>query len=252
MPGFMKTCGAEFLKMRHTFLYRLHIAVPVIGCAVFLFYYSAAGWSETAQISGFIEMIGIALPLLTALVCAGNAGLEEENHFQIFLGASVCKPRAFHAKWLVLELLALMSILAAVVMFAFGYRFVLGKEGISIADYGALVLLLCIGSVPLYLEHLFLNFMFPRPVSLGIGVAQFLLSALFLTGLGDGRWQFFPCTWSARGAALFLALTTRKELSDILGRELRTSAVICLLITAAIYAIIRTWFHFYEGRKYND
>lgn len=50
---------------------------------------------------------------------------------------------------------------------------------------------LIFGSVPLYLEHLFLNLIFPKTVSQCVGVAQSVVSALFLTGLGEGRWQFF-------------------------------------------------------------
>lgn len=252
MRGFLRVCGAELVKMRHTFLYRLHLAVPAIGSIIFLLYYRVAGWNEMAQISGFIEVIGIALPLLIALICAGNAGLEEDNHFQTFLGISVCKWHSFLAKWLVLEALAFLSVLAAIIIFALGYRWGLGKDGISIGTYGLLAFFLWLGTVPLYLEHLFLNFTFPKPVSLGIGVAQFLLSALFLTGLGDGRWQFFPCTWSARGASEILAMHVKKELSDLLRTDMKASAVICLLITVVVYAIIRTWFHFYEGRQCND
>lgn len=243
---------AEIVKMRHTFLYPLHIAVPVVGSIIFLLYYHGSRWSEMTQISGYMEMIGILFPFAISVVCAWNVRLEEENHFQIFLGSSVYKWNTFLAKWLVLLGLGFMAVLVAIFLFALGYHDILGKEGLSLEICGFLFVVFCFGSVPIYLEHLFLNLMFSKTISLSIGVAQFLLSALFLTGLGDGRWLFFPCTWSARGAALFLTYVTQAEIKDILTTELKNSAMICLLIMIMIYVIIRIWFHFYEGRQCHD
>lgn len=252
MGRFWKAYRAEFLKMRRTFLYGIHAAVPLAGSLLFLLYYRMSAWDELAQLSGFAEIIGVSFPLLAALVCAGTVSLEEENHFQVFLGNSCRKRDAFLAKWLAMESLGFLAVLAAILLFAAGQRWWLGKDGISPELYGGTFLLLFLGSVPLYLEHLFLNLMFPKNVSLGIGVAQLVLSALFLTGLGEGRWQFFPCAWSAREAALFLAYASRGELEGFPDAQMRGSAVICLLLTLGIYAIIRIWFYFYEGRQCND
>lgn len=252
MSELFRCIRAEAVKMKYTFLYILHIAVPVIGCMIFLLYYCVAGWSEMGQISGYLEVVGIALPFAVSIVCAENVRLEEGNHFQAFLGSVTCKWHAFVAKWLILLGLGFLAVLTAIFLFAAGYHVVLGKEGIPVGDYGWLAVVLCIGSVPLYLEHLFLNLKFTKQVSLSIGVAQFLLSALFLTGLGNGRWQFFPCTWSARGVSLALTYIVRGESLDILIAEMKSSSVICLLILLMIYVIIRTWFYFYEGRQCND
>jgi len=71
MRELFRCMRAELVKMRHTFLYPLHITVPVIGSAIFLLYYRVAGWNETAQISGYAEVIGIALPFVVSIVCAG-------------------------------------------------------------------------------------------------------------------------------------------------------------------------------------
>lgn len=240
------------MKMRHTFLVPLHIVIPVMGSMIFLLYYRVAGGSEATQMAGYMEVIGIALPFAISIVCAGNVGLEEKNHFQTFLGGSSCKGNSFQAKFLVLLGLGVMAISVAIFLFGVGYRFVLEKEGIPFKTYGQIAAILCMGSIPLYLEHLFLNLMFSKTVSLCVGVAHFLLSALFLTGLGDGRWFFFPCTWSAKGAALFLAFASEKVPKEILLTEMRMAAMVCLLLLVLICAIIRIWFHFYEGRQCND
>ncbi|MDO4338717.1 MAG: lantibiotic immunity ABC transporter MutG family permease subunit [Eubacteriales bacterium] len=242
----------ELLKMRRTFLYGMHIGAPVLGSLIFVLYYSVSGWNEIAQISGFVEIIGIALPFAVSLVCAGNVGLEEENHFQTFLGCAVHKWNAFLAKWLTLLGMCFLTVLAAVLLFGAGFRWGIEKTGLPFADYSILAVTLCAGSAPLYLEHLFLNLRFTKSVSLSVGVAQFLLSSLFLTGLGDGRWQFFPCTWSSRGVLEVLTYMTKRELKDVLAVEMRNSLVICVLLLTVVYAIIRARFHFYEGRQCND
>lgn len=252
MRTWIRAARAELVKMKRTYLYGLHIAVPVAGSLIFLLYYHAAGWGDMEEIAGYIEIIGIALPFAVSLVCAGNVGLEEGNHFQTFLGSSARKWRAFAVKWMVLWGLGFMTVAAAVFLFTAGFQRGLGKEGVSIGTYAGAAVVLWLGSVPLYLEHLFLNFVFTKSVSLSVGVAQFLLSALFLTGLGDGRWQFFPCTWSARGSVLLLYCMAEEGREALWRMELRTSFVICLLLMLLLYAIIRVWFHFYEGRKCND
>ena len=213
MRELFRCIRGELVKMCHTFLYPLHIGVPLLGSLVFLLYYKSSGWNDMAQISGFFQIIGIALPFAASIVCAGNVELEEAN---------------------------------------LGYQFVLLKEGIFLGYYVVFVLILSLGSSMLYLLHLFLNLMFPKQVSLCVGVAQFLLASLFLTGLGDKRWQFFPGTWGARGVSLALAFVSRKEYTDVLMEEMKGVIPVCLLIMGSSYAIIRIWFHYYEGRRCND
>lgn len=145
-----------------------------------------------------------------------------------------------------------MSVTAAIVIFACGYHWGLGKAGLSAGTFGLLLLVLWLGSIPIYLEHLFFNFAFSKTVSLGAGVAQVLLSALFLTGLGDGKWQFFSSTWSARWSSLILTAAANEGASGFLLGKVKTYALICLLITVVIYVIIRVWFYYYEGRQCDD
>lgn len=231
---------AECLKMRHTFLYPFHVALPILCSMSFLFYYRFAGWSEQAQISGFMEIIGVALPFVISIVCAGNVALEEQNHFQILLG-SHHKERGFWIKCMVLAGMGYLAIFCAIALFGVGYRFVLGKEGLSAGMYLQLINILFGGSVFLYLEHLFWNLAFSRTVSLSVGVIEFLLSALFLTGLGEGKWLFFPCTWSGRGVLVLLS-----------GGEMTKIAFFCLLPLLIMCVIIGIWFYSYEGRQCND
>ena len=252
MKDFLCGIRAEGLKMKHTFLLPVHILVPAAGSLLFLIYFRFSGWSGIGQTAGYMEIIGVALPFAVSIVCGGSVRLEEENHFQIFLGSPGSKWRALAVKLLVLGGMGFLAVFGAVVLFGAGYCFVLGREGVSAEAYMMLAAVLFLGSLPLYLEHLFLNLAFSRTVSQCAGVAQFLLSALFLTGLGEGRWQFFPCTWSARGVMLALRSVYQGEGAGTGFWETGKTVPICLLPFGLICAIIGIWFYHYEGRQCND
>ena len=158
----MGSVRAELLKMKHTFLIPFHVAVPVIIAGFMLFYYRGTIGNPMGQTMAYFELIGIGLPFVVSIVCAGNIGLEEQNHFQVFLGNYKVKGKGFVVKGVVLFGMGFLAIFGAAVLFAAGYHFLLGKEGIGMR-YVRLTGTLIFGSVPLYLEH------------------------------------FFPATWSARG-----------------------------------------------------
>lgn len=182
---------AEFLKMRHTFLIPIHFLIPLIGSGVFLAYYRISSMNEMSQAAGFLEAVGICYPFLISVICARSAELEEENHFQTFLGVSQRKEGVFWAKYFALQILSLTAMLAAVLIFAAGHRFLLGKYSIGIEKYMIIACVMWLGGLPLYLEHMFLNLRFSKAISMGISATQFLLSGLMLTGLGDGAGSYF-------------------------------------------------------------
>lgn len=214
------------------------MAVPVIIAGFMLFYYRGTIGNPMGQTMAYFELIGIGLPFVVSIVCAGNIGLEEQNHFQVFLGNYKVKGKGFVVKGVVLLAWGFLQFSGQQFFLLPGIIFT-GKEGIGMR-YVRLTGTLIFGSVPLYLEHLFLNLIFPKTVSQCVGVAQSVVSALFLTGLGEGRWQFFPATWSARGI--------RYCNDPVNGKRV----LFCLLLLFLMCVIIGVWFHKYEGRQCND
>lgn len=75
MRRFFCEIHAEMIKMKHTFLIPFHLLIPILGSSVFLMYYRFANWSEINQISGYVEIIGIALPFVISIVCCGQVFL---------------------------------------------------------------------------------------------------------------------------------------------------------------------------------
>lgn len=84
----MGSVRAELLKMKHTFLIPFHVAVPVIIAGFMLFYYRGTIGNPMGQTMAYFELIGIGLPFVVSIVCAGNIGLEEQNHFRYFSGTT--------------------------------------------------------------------------------------------------------------------------------------------------------------------
>ncbi len=240
----------ELWKMRRTLLIWLHLAVPVLGIIIFLFYYSFAAWSDQGKICGYIEALSIALPLVISVVCAMSVELEEKGHFQTLLGVAVRRRNPVIAKWAVLLGMGFAALLLAVLGFEAGFGVLTGRALLSAERYAVLALTLWLSSMNLYLIHLFLNLAFSKNISLCAGTAQLVVSALFLTGLGEGRWQFFPCAWGGRWSQYLLQcwMGNRVVSWEYVSKNLVCGAAVTLLLWSGFFL----WLNFYEGRQCKD
>ena len=240
---------AEFWKVRHTLLTWIHLLVPLLGIVVFLMYYSWSGWSDEGKVSGYIQVLSIAFPLIISVVCSLSVEMEEQGHFQTMLGAMVHKKAALLAKWAVLAVLGLGALLLAVGGFAAGFGMMTGGSVYTPAQYAGMVGVLWLGGINLYLLHLFLNLAFSKTISMCVGTAELLTAALFLTGLGEGLWQFFPCSWGSRWSGYLLLYWKGQAMpAGFVSRSLGIGAV----LTAALWGMIFLWYHYYEGRQCHD
>lgn len=245
---------AEYRKMKGTYIIPVFVGVPVVGCALFLLYYSFSTWSTESEIIAYAEAMGAALPFLVSLLSALSVELEEKNYFQTFLGAVGKKKNALLGKYVSLLSLTFVSFFLAVGIFGAGFTFVLGKEGMTPGLCVNLIFALWLPSAALYAIHLFLNLTFQKSVSIAVGAGESLISALFLTGLGEGLWMLVPASWSARWAAYVTGMGLNDNYKEMVNGtlNLRGSAGICLLITVLLCVIILVWFRFYEGRQCHD
>lgn len=245
----MRQLKAEFYKMRHTFLFPIHILVPVTASILFLLWTRI---SAQLQFSVFVQAVGVVFPVLASVICAGNVELELSGHFQGFLMIPKKKESTLLAKWISLEFLALLAVMGAMVLYGAGNGVFLKNTEISFSVFMKAGLLLWMGSLPLYLEHLFLNLRFSKAVSLAVSIGQLLIAALFLTGLGDGKWQYVPCSWSSRGTSLFLAEKFNRRAAIGASNTGFQDILTCVLLGIVLYVIIFVWFYFYEGRQENE
>lgn len=231
--------------MRRSGLYPIHVLSPVIAGSAAFVYFVFSGWDAYDRGSLYIQLLGIVYPLVISIVCAKNAELEEQGHFQTMLGMGAGRCKVLAAKWLTMEGCILASLLLAVGLLSAGEFFFWHQQEAAFKDLQMGAVLWGYGAV-LCLEHLCLNLRFSRALSMGISVVQLLISALFLTGIGDGRWQWFPGTWTAAGSARYLQLLW--ENADGGAGAFVTQMGVCLLSGGAICAIIFVWFRHFEAR----
>lgn len=241
---------AESWKMRHTLIPWLHVLLPALGIALFLSYYSFAAWSAQEKVAGYIETLSIVLPLIISVVCAMSVEMEEKGHFQTLLGVAAGRRNPFAAKWMLLSGLGFSAICLAVLGFAGGFWMMTGRMVLEFGEYLSLAGVLWCGGMNLYLIHLILNLAFSKSVSLCAGTAELVIAALFLTGLGEGRWQFFPCAWGGRWSAFLLQYW--EENRAVSGEHMAGSLSAGVIITIVLWCGGLLWFHFYEGRQCKD
>lgn len=243
MPNFIRCIYSDLLKFKHTSILWIHLLMPLTSALLFTAYYSVSSWTVEAKISGYFEVIGIALPLMIGLI-TGKAGEQEgqAGNFQSMLCSIKSRTAAYASKLVVLLLLGTLSIIIAVGVFAVGFQ-----QIPTVIYVKAAGLLIC-GSAFLYILHLFVSLRYGMGVSIGLGIIESLISALALTGLGDGRWYYIPCTWSARlcDNLVYTWINPSKTLGY---EEIQKCLMVVICSTIVMLIINIIWFKRWEGRK---
>ena len=239
-----KQIKSDMIRLKSTRFWLIHLLAPLCMVLVFLGYYSFAGWSQENQIIGYFTVIGIALPVMIALLCIIVTDQElEAGSYQQMLTASN-RWTAFFSKLILLSLSGAASVLMTCFLFGLGNYYLLGHNIVNMKFY-----LVACGSflsevVVLYTIHLFLSFVFHNGVTIMLGLVEGLLSALLRTGLGDGKWQCFPCEWGTRFMHnYFLYFVHGKEMEP----KCSQAVVICILMSFTSLILFGLWCKHWEG-----
>ena len=198
MRGFGRLLYSEIKRLRHTSLLYLHIAVPAAGTAAFLWYYSLAGWESRSEVLVYFQTVALCVALLLRhgmRAFRGDGGSFRISEFfpsaRQKISCAACEMDRAAGAWAAgrsccshgifscLPLLSGWKCIWALDM-SFQCCFDLPGAGDCVSDPSAL------------------SFAAGKGVSICFGIAGTLLSFLFLTGLGDGKWMFFPWTWGGR------------------------------------------------------
>lgn len=227
-------------------MFLIHLLLPLGAAAVFLAYYTVSPWKPDAKISGYFEAIGASFPLVIGLVCSkANEQEGQAGSFQNMLCGTRSRVTVLLSKLIVMFLLGACSIALATGAFAAGFKTALPST------YRKIAVLLIAGSVLLYILHLFVGLRYGRGASIGLGIAESLISFLALTGMGDQIWYFIPCTWSARFAdnVIYEWLNPTKNFGF---SEIQKGLSLAVPLTIASLILILLWFQNWEGRKAFD
>lgn len=257
---FFSYIKADFIKTKRLSIRIAHIAIPMGTAAVFLAYYAYAAWDEYTKVATYYQVLGGGFPTLIGLFCAMLAEQElSAGTFQNMLIVSK-RPTAFFSKLIVLILFGMGAVMLASVMFGTGYFFFLGQQYIQHSFYIEAAFVMMGSNLFLYILHMFLALRFNKGVTIGLGLVESLLSALFLTGLGDGIWIFVPAAWAGRFITMFLlqkissydiispdSTVRTVRIAEQFLMDWKTAITICVITTAGGIAAFGIWACRWDG-----
>ena len=241
-----KLLKADIMKLKSTQMIWIHLYIPVLGLIIFLSYYSYTPWNSSSKVSAYLQVLCIVFPILIGIITSMVSDQEYiAGGFQNILASSKIKCLSFISKYTLFLLLGLLSTILSVIGFYVGFSFI-ENDIFPFTMYLAVVGILIGSNIFEYILHFFLSLRFSKGVSIGVGIVESLISALFLTGMGDGRWVFTPCSWSIRFIG---SLLIRYQNINFIDPDLHLGIIICILGTILSFLIMLVWFTKWEGKK---
>ena len=181
-------------------------------------------------------------------LCDGTEQEASAGHFQEMLTATKMKILALISKFILLLIFGFGAILFSTVIFSLGFIEILHEE---LHDYKFYVIgasILFVSHVLLYIIHFIVSLAFWERGFIGLGIVGALLTALLLTGLGEGIWMFIPYGWGGNIIQLWALKATDAELS-IVETGLQVGIFACICGTLLVFSMSCIWFWYWEGRE---
>lgn len=239
--GLIALAHADLIKQRHTAYFRIHTLIPMIGAALFTFYYLLyKNVDELQRLKLLLELTAMVFPILIGIVVGLNILQEEKaGHFQNILAAPH-RSKILLAKFAVLYLSGVFSLFVLFTLFAITAG---TNETIPFGPFIQSVLGLAIGNFVIYALHLFLSMKFGLAISLFWGVFECLQCILYSNIELQGFWRYIPFSWSVNWV--------QDVLNDKLASNSAQWMIVSILSAGALLAILY-WFAHWEGRKNNE
>lgn len=248
---FYNSLKSDLYKIYHSPLLLIHFIVPVVGIILFVWYYSFSPWNESDKLSAYIQILCVSFPVLIGIITSILAESEQKSGgFQMLLCTATPKYIPHITKLIWLILFGFCSSLLALVGFGIGFS-VLGYTTFKLLFYIKTAVLLSISVAPLYLLHYIISFLAGKGYSLGLGIIGSLLSALFLTGLGDGIWTFLPWGITARFSETLL-VSNLMNIDFLKFNGIIQSMIFILIFTFVFLIALILLSNKWEGRKSED
>ncbi len=237
---FVDTLRADFIKIRRSSIVLAHILIPIITSGIFMLYYSFSPWDENSKLIVFYQALGTGLPLLIGVFTAGMMEQEQNAGNYHNMLTIPQKLTAFLSKLVILLLLGIFALLFTSLIF--GMR---GRMGLCIRAS----LVLWLSSLPIYIWQMILAFRFGKGVSIAGGIISGLVSALFITGMGEYIWKYVFISWTGRMVQTYLKQT--------LGESYASGAPISIRLLYTIFTILSIicyllWSYQWEGSKISE
>ncbi|APM38667.1 lantibiotic immunity ABC transporter MutG family permease subunit [Clostridium kluyveri] len=257
----IKFIKSDFYKIRRTAMFWIHIIVPILISLLFVAYYgtSTAAVDNVSKMGLYMQILSVGFPLIIGIVCAMDVEQEyDAGNFQGLL-MSEHKLLSFSSKICMLLFMAFFSLIIAIGIFVLGLEFLVHKDVFNFYIYGNIILILLFSQIFLYILHLLLSFCFGTGVSIGLGIAESLVSALMLTGLGDVIGKWIPCSWGGRIIQNYIILNSDVydinvllyKFQGLYMNEFKLGIYICGIATIILFLLSLIWYNYFEGRSEN-
>lgn len=245
----LRLLRAEFLKTKRTPFFLIHLLVPIVTSGLIIAYYSYSPWNFYDKVSVYFQVLSCGFPIIIGLICAMIAEQEAgAGHFQEMLTATKMKILALFSKFILLLIFGFGAILFSTVLFSFGFIEILHEELLDYKFYVIGASILFGSHVLLYIIHFIVSLHFGKGASIGLGIVGALLTALLITGLGEGIWMFIPYGWGGNIIQLWALKASNTELS-IMETGLQVGVFACICGTLLVFIMSCVWFWYWEGRK---
>lgn len=247
----MSHIKSSLYKIYHSPLLVIHFLIPILGISLFIWYYSFSIWTETDKLSVYIQTISISFPIIIGLITSIMATSEKKSgHFHLLLSTPMSKyvPHLTNLFWIIT--FGFFSSFLTLIGFGIGFR-QLGYTNYGLIFYAKTATLLCISVIPLYILHYLVSIVLDVGYSIGIGIIGSLLSALLLTGLGDGIWFFLPWGITARFSSSFF-ISESLDIDFFTLRGMIQSILYILISTLFLLLILIVTTNRWEGRQSED
>jgi len=251
---------ADCKEVKHTPLLWMHLIVTLIGITAFLFDFTLSHSNMVSKVGGYLQVLAMVFPLLIGVICAMCAEQESQaGNYQVLFTASNPKFLTFLSKSIFLFLLGFGAAMLAVIGYAVGVSRIFQKNPFTLTFYLIAAFILIGANLFEYIFHLILSLRCGKGASIGVGIAELLIAAIFNTDLGDHIWIAVPCTWGIRFVTTWTnfvsksALSVQKEMMAAqTSAELQAGVTVCIIATALSILFACIWFSRWEGKKSED
>lgn len=244
--NYLKTDLYKFMKSKISIS---HFLIPIIGLLLMLAYFAGSQWSPIEKISGYIQVISMAFPLIISIIVAMAYEQEEETMgFQYFLSTPSKRYIPHLSKIFLLFSFGIVSTIISIL--GFGVLFnIIDKENLSIIFYLIAAAIMFISNIPIYMIHYLVAFYFGKGASIGVGIIGSLVSALMMTGIGERIWFIVPWGYSIRLSSYFFQYEITNDLNWILQREVKMAIISLIIVTVISIILLIIFSNYWEGQK---
>lgn len=252
--GLINLVRSEFLKMRHTSFYKIHICIPIIGAMIFLLYYGNSKTDLNFKINTYLEVLSIVFPVLVSIVTS-QAFKEERDagFYKEILSSQYGRTSCILSKMIMLFICGFSSLLIALSIYVLSLKYIYNQTSLPLNFEfymkSAFIIFGC--QIIIYIFHAWLNLRFNNGISMVIGTFESMLSALLMLGIGDNIWQWIPSGLNVRLNGYFILKNTSlaqfNRINDNISLGVRNS-IIFTIISVIIFLY---WFKNYDARIEN-